>query len=339
MARRGSVGRALRPEWGLQAASGFVVCLIRAAAAFAAVAGPASAAQDAPRPFRLAFSASMFTEVNESDARAAMKIWIKTVADEHGIPIDPDPPIRSTVEELLRLHRDHPVDGFALTTPEFVRLRQELEIDRFATGVTAGTISEEYVLLVRYDSGWDRLEQLQGRRLNVLLNPRMSLATLWLDTVLLEARRQPTVEFFGRVTTFNKASRVVLPVFFRQVDACLMTSKAFKLIGELNPQLARQLRILASSPEVVPSGFAYRADFVSPFRAQLLSEMTRLAATPAGRQILVLTQAERIQDNPVSCLDSTLEMLARHARLVAEKTAPTGRVQTPTRTVNGKEKP
>jgi phosphonate transport system substrate-binding protein len=145
----------------------------------------------------------------------------------------------------------------------------------------------------------------------------MSLALIWLDTVLLQARQKPTAGFFGRVSSFNQASRVALPVFFRQADACLMTRSSFQVMGELNPQLNTQMRIFAASPEVVPSGFAFRKDFVSPFRAQMLAEMTRMGETPAGRQLLMLTQAERIEDHPVSCLDSAMELLATHAHLSA----------------------
>jgi phosphonate transport system substrate-binding protein len=106
-----------------------------------------------------------------------------------------------------------------------------------------------------------------------------------------------------------------LPVFFGKVDGCLMTLRSFQVMGELNPQLHKQLRIIATSPALVPSGFAFRANAQSRFRAQMLTEMTRLGETKAGQQILALTQADRVEDLPVSCLDRTLDLLQEHARL------------------------
>ena len=50
---------------------------------------------------------------------------------------------------------------------------------------------------------------------------------------------------------------------------------------------------------------------------RLPQKVARLGETPAGQQILALTQTERIVDRPVSCLDSTLELLAKHRRLGA----------------------
>jgi phosphonate transport system substrate-binding protein len=272
----------------------------------------------------------MFADVNENDARAAMKVWIATVAQERGIPVDPNPQVFLTVEEVLQANRNVPLDGVGLVTPEFSRLCEAMKFDRMAVSIHGGTISEEYLLLVHQESGLERLEQLRGRTLNILQSPRMSLATIWLDTLLLQARQSPVADFFARTNSSNKVGRVALPVFFRQADACLLTRKSFQVMGELNPQIHQQLRILAFSPAFVPSGFALRADRESSLRAKVLTEMTRLNETPVGRQILTLTQADRIEERPISCLDSALELLATHARLgAARSAAPPKRESTP----------
>ena len=184
-----------------------------------------------------------------------------TVAKERRIPVDTDSYIYRTADELVKAGRTLQVDGFGVITPEYARLSQEMKFDRIALGVKDGRITEEYLLLVRKDSGLERLDQLTGRSLNVLLNPRMSLAVIWLDTVLMEARLNRTSDFFGPVTVNKKASQVALPVFFGKVDACLLTQMSFKVMAELNPQLKEQLRVLANSPALVPSGFAFRGDY------------------------------------------------------------------------------
>lgn len=297
---------------------------------------PSITAADVPtlrtedHPFRLAVTSSMFSQVKETDARAAMKAWITTVAKERNIPVDPDPLICRTLEELERICQTNGVDGIGLQVPEYAQLNLAVRFDRFAVAVNGGSITEEYVLLARADRRLERLEQLEGQSLNVLNTPRMSLALIWLDTRLLEAGKQPSAKFFKRMTMMNNANRVALPVFFGKIDACLITRRSFKVMGELNPQLEKQLCTVAVSPELVPSGFAFRLDNTSPVRTKLLDEMTRLNETPAGQQILTLTQAERIEDRPVSCLNSALELLATHARLrQATNTAAALGVETP----------
>jgi ABC-type phosphate/phosphonate transport system substrate-binding protein len=269
------------------------------------------------QPFRLAFTPAMFTEVNEADARAAMKGWIMTVAKERNIAVDPDPQIFATLDELLAAARTNTLDGIGMVTPEFPLLNAGIKFDHLAVNETGNEITENYLLLVRQDSGIERFDQLRGRTLNVLNTPRTSLATIWLDTELLESGLPRCDEFFRQIDYNNKASRVTLPVFFRQADACLVTSNSFKVMGELNPQLAKQLRVVATSPELLPAFFAFAAQTDSPSRPQILKEMTRMKESPAGRQILTMVKADAIVEAPLSSLDGALKLLARHEHLLA----------------------
>ena len=267
--------RQQEPGWGRGARR--ALCLATAALLSA---GVALSAGPNDHPFRLAFSSSMFTEVNETDVRAAMKVWILTVARERGIPVDSDPNICRTTEELADFARANRVDGVGITTPEYERLSQEMRFDSFAAGTHHGSFTEEYVLLVRQDSGLDRLDQLRGRRISLLKNPRMSLALIWLDTILLEKGLDRASGFFGPLTTDKSAMNVILPVFFSKIDVAVVSRASLQVMTELNPQLNRQLKILAASPELVPSGFAFRVDEASPFRPQILEAMARLADSP-----------------------------------------------------------
>jgi phosphonate transport system substrate-binding protein len=288
-----------------------------AAAGVTGAAAPGAPAAGAERPFKIAMTASMFTDVNESEARAAMKVWIMTVAKARGIPIDPELIVYSGTEAALRAVETDRIDGYGATLEEFSELSAHIAFDRIVVGTHTGSFQEKYVVLVREDSGWAELADLRGRDLLVLQNPRMSMAFVWLDTVLLEKGLGHAAAFFGQIEHQNKPSRVALPVFFRKTAACLMTLKSFAAMQELNPQLGKQLRVLAQSPDFVSSVFAFRADYRSAYREQLFQEMPHLHESPAGQQILTLLQSQRIDEQPLSCLDSSLALLAKHRRLCA----------------------
>lgn len=265
----------------------------------------------------------MFSEVNERDARAAMKVWILTVAQQRKIPIDPEPNFGLTIDALIRLGKDDRISGFGIVLPEFPRLSREFEFDHIALAVVQGQVAEEYVLLVNRDSGVENLGQLKGGSLGLLETPRTSLAMIWLDTVLLQSGLGQAADFFGRIDTKPNAARVALPVFFKQADAALVTRSSFEVMLELNPQLKEKLHILAACPPVIPSGFVFRSDLPT-LRDNLISDaMARLADSPAGRQILTLIKADKVESQPIACLGPTLEMLANHARLVEQATRPT----------------
>jgi hypothetical protein len=306
---------AVRPWRWLIICSGPVALLFFCGAMPLFAADPSDRVGATDRVFRLAFSVKMFTDVKVEDARAAMKVWMMTVARERNIPMDPEPKIYESLEEMLRGSRATPVEGFGVTAEECWRLSKEIKLDRLAVAINHGRMTEEYVVLVHRDSGIEGVADLRGRSLMVLENPRMSLAMVWLDTLLLQKGMNPTAKFCHRAPPVSKLSQAVLPVFFRKSDACLVTRRGFQTMSELNPQVGKQLRILAVSPELVPSVFAFRSDYASPFREQMLVEMGRLPDSPAGQQILTLLQTERIEEQPISSLAGAFDLLAAHQRL------------------------
>lgn len=297
------------PRWFAVWLGMFLVCI----ASFASAETSDSGARN---PFRLAFSSSMFRAVNETDIRAAMKVWILTVAKDLDIPVDPDPHIQPTVEALEAFARSHPVDGFALVTPEMFQLRRSMPFDRVALGTRAGRYTDDYLLVVRRDRNLQALAQLKDREIIILDSPRMSLARVWLDTILLESGLDRAADFFSFVNLNKDPSKVVLSVFFGNMHACLITRASFGVLGELNPQLTNQLMPLAASPAFVPTGFAFVAENASPFRDAILTAMERLGDSPAGRQILALTHADRIKDYPIAVMNESFDLLAKHRRLV-----------------------
>jgi len=288
---------------------------------FLAICLPVYAEDPAGRPdgsdnvFRFSLSSRMFSEVRLEDAKAAMKVWILTVAGVRNIPIDPEPGIFDSLEEMIQASRENPVDGFNVTTEECWRLSKKIKLDRLAVAVHDGQVTEAYVLLARRDRGIENIDNLRGRSLTILENPRMSLAMIWLDSLLLRKGLKPTASFFGNTISSCKLTQVVLPVFFAQSDACLATQRGFQMMSELNPQVGQQLHVIAASPDLVPTVFAFRSDYVSPFRELILSEMGRLSDTPAGQQILTLIQADRVEERPITCLASAYELLSTHQLL------------------------
>ena len=56
-----------------------------------------------------------------------------------------------------------------------------------------------------------------------LEHPRSGLAPTWLDTELLRNKLPLSARFFREITRTSKMSRAILPVFFNQADACLVT--------------------------------------------------------------------------------------------------------------------
>ncbi len=285
---------------------------------------PFEASGQASDSFRIGFSTLIFGEVNENDAIAAVRGWAQAIAREKGIPADPRPVIFREVEEIAAALTGKTVDCLNLTTGEFAEIRYLVPGDSIVAGVMSESIVEEYVLIAHRESGIRQLSDLRGRRLCMLRSARASLASEWLDTLLARDGLGRARGFFGRVDPAANVGKAVLPVFFRQMDACVATLNGFETMVELNPQIGEQLEILATSPSVVPVIFCFRDDYRSPVRSRVMGEIKRWHLSPAGRQILTIFQTDRLEEHPISCLDSAFELLSQYKRLTGESAEGSG---------------
>jgi len=264
---------------------------------------------------RFAFSTRMFTDVNENDAKASVKAWALALARERQVPMSTEPIILSGVTQLKRALEDATIDGAAVTTEEFLSLEPELQGTNLFMSSINGRCTEEYLLLIRADSGLTNLCDLRGRKVVMFDNPRASLAPLWVDLILSEKRLGAPAEYFGQVLKAQKLAKVVLPVFFGQQDACIVTRRGFETMCELNPQVRAQLRVLATSPELVPALGFMRRSYDSPLRGLVLAALRGLEKSAAGTQVLTLFQSDTLEEQPASLLNTARDLLAAHRNL------------------------
>jgi len=292
------------------------VSLVPAASLLCAVAVAARCGvASADESFRVGFTSNMFTEINENDAKAAVRGWGQTVAKQRNIPTDPETAIFNSVPTLLEALRVGKVDAVGITILDYAALHHSIHFDPVFATCVAQRNTDQYLLLTHRESGINSLEDLRGRSVGFQHYARACLAQPWLDTLLVEKGCRPIGEFAGKLTFNAKLSKTVLPVFFRQLDACVATRSGFGTMVELNPQLGKQLKVIATSPELAATVFCFRADYNPSFRESLLAGMRELHQSPVGQQVLMIFQTERIEQHPASFLDSTLELVAKYEKL------------------------
>jgi ABC-type phosphate/phosphonate transport system substrate-binding protein len=138
---------------------------------------------------------------------------------------------------------------------------------------------------------------------------------VWLEALLAQQSLAAPPEFFKATTRAEKPSKAILQVYFRQADACVVTTNVYAVAGELNPQLQRDLRVVAVSPELVPALFYFRPGDKSRAREELEPAILGLHETPAGQQVLTIFQCDRMVKSPTTCLATTRELLKECGRL------------------------
>ena len=305
-----------------------VLLVVLAGAAF-----PAWGADDGTNveQVRFAFSAGIFTDVNENVAKASVIAWALALGRERHVPVSAEPIILSGPTDLKQALRAATIDGAAVTTEEYLSLEPELQSTNLFMSARDGQFTEKYLLLVRNDSGLTNLAALHGRKVVMFDNVRASLAPVWLDVILSEAELGSAPEHFSQINKAQKLSQVVLPVFFRQQDACVVTRDGFETMCEMNPQVRAQLLVLVRSPAVVPSVAFLRRGFDSPLRSRMLAALEGLEKSPSGTQVLTLFQIEQFHEAPASLLDTARDLIEahRHLKRIAVRNADLEGHQTP----------
>ena len=273
----------------------------------------ALAAADGGAPIRLAISESMVSDVNINDARAAMLIWLKRMEADLNISVEVNPRVFDSPEEIVRRARANQFDTVALNVVEYRQIADVLDPSQIVAESGVGG-PEQYILLAKRTGGIQRLADLRGRRLCEWKSVKMCLGPMWLSSVLDEGHFGLAEQFFGSTTAETKASRVVLPVFFGQVDACLTTKRSFDTMSELNPQVARDLAVIAISPSLVVTFYIFHKNYRGMSREKFAKVYADLPATAAGRQLATLFQFEKLVPQDIGCLAPALAILEKSER-------------------------
>ena len=276
----------------------------------------ALAAPDSAAPVRFAISESLVSDVNLNDARAAMQIWLGRMTIELGVGIELAPKVFESTDEILRRARGGQLDAVALNIIEYRQIAGMLDSSEIITEATVRGL-DQYILLAKGSSAIRHLGDLRGRRLCTLRSPKMCVAPAWLSTILDEGHFGPSDQFFGSSITATKVSQVVLPVFFGKVDACLTSKRGFDAMCELNPQIAKELTIIASSPAMVTTFYLFHKNYHGAYREKFAKVYSNIASSSAaGHQLATLFQFENMVVKDFACLAPALAILdlAEHVR-------------------------
>lgn len=286
------------------------------------LAVPASAeAPTEPTQVRFGYSRAMFHGVNEADFRSAMLTYSRVIAASSHLDTGSDQPIFDSAAAMATALREGTINLLAAPASEILNLPEDLLEPDFIVSTYSAGVGVEYVILTRTAGDSDRLARLRGRKLFVWNGPHTDLARPWLECLLAREQLGPASAFFGEIKPCPKPGAAVLPVFFGQTDAALVTRRAYTLLCELNPQMSRGLRIIATSPAVQPILTGFRRGMPRELRDKLTQAMFNINGTVAGRQVLTLYQTESVAYADAGTIATTRELLAEYARLSAP-TAP-----------------
>jgi phosphonate transport system substrate-binding protein len=265
-----------------------------------------------PRGLRVGYSTGLISDLSKADAQAALEVYAREFARVIGYNVPYKLTLFDDLAECVAAIRSGDVDFVALSSLEYLRIRGTVEIETAVIGERGGQPGEEQLLLVRKDSGIRAPEQLRGRRLAILGGGSGEIASLWLDSLLAERGLPPARRLFGGVKAAAKAQQGILPVFFGQADACVVPKSSFQTAAELNPQVGRELAVLATSPAYPVSLFCFRTTLSPERKKEFLRVVFQLKDTATGKQILTLFRLDDYSCGDDKVLDPLVALVNRN---------------------------
>lgn len=291
------------------------VCLICAVLVFGwALRSPALDRND----FYFASLENTYTAMHPKESRMAMQKIIQKIFGKEYPEIRLHLDFIGKNDDLVDTLENKSYDVIATTGLDYLQLKGRINLQPLAILSKTDQPTDTYLLVTHKNKTLKTLEELPDRRLIVEAGGSGEIAKLWLDSVL-EARGLPHHQlFFTTLRTGDKPSRILLPVFFGQADACVISKSAFTVMNELNPQIEEQLVVLERSPGYV-SMLISATDRLEKWACDMVLEETeRMHTYPDGQQILTIMQMKRFFDFKPEYLKATEILYQRHEKTGGE---------------------
>jgi len=296
--------------------TGLSVLLLPVFAGCMACAADSASAME-PVSLNVGFIRTCFLNVNQAEAEAAFKVLAATVGRQRGYEVTAHTQIFETPGEIESAIKNGAINLAIVDSWKYLAMEMGASMKpRFVTS-EQGQVGKKYLLLTRRGSGLNSLADLQGKELLELEVANSNAGRAWLDTLLLQNHCGDPTNFFGGINFASKPALVVLPVFFGKKPACLIDHFSFNLMSELNPQVAKEIQVVATS-EAFVDNVVCMSDTGWPsekVKTDLLEILADLQNEPAGQQILTLFKVGPMIPFDEKQLDTVRELRARQEAL------------------------
>ena len=268
-----------------------------------------------PDVIRVGYSSKLFADVDIRDVQVAMDMWAKELNRIVGVNTFPKSIIFTDTVSMVEAVKQHQVDMLSLSAIDYLAIKDKVPLEPTFVASNGLDKRQERVLLVRKDRGITKVGQLKGKTLATLSRSRDEASLVWLDVVLAREGIREGEKFFTAVREATKASQAILPVFFRQVDAAIVSRSAFETMIALNPQIGQEISVLASSKNLLGNISCVHRDLNSGLKKLIIEKAQRLHESAGTKQMFTLLQTDRIVLFQPSYLDSLADLIREHTEL------------------------
>lgn len=270
-----------------------------------------------PASLRVGFTKNLFLDVNRNDAEASFKVLADIVGQKQGYTVQLETRVFDDVTVLEAAIKDGSILLSVVDAWQFLSMDIQQFMRPYFISADQGKVGKKYVLLTRRGSGLNSLADLRGKDIAELEASGVNLGLPWLETLLLGNGLGTQTQFFGSVEMVRRPSGAVLPVFFGKKQACVVDESGYEVMKELNPQVGRQLQVIATSDLYANSLICLtHSGWTSPdYKKTVIENLAGIHKEPSGQQILTLFKTGRLIPFEEPHLDTVRKLRNTYDRL------------------------
>jgi ABC-type phosphate/phosphonate transport system substrate-binding protein len=275
---------------------------------------------DFPEVLRSGFVIKVIADVDPRDAQVTLELLTNRISRNLALETSARVIIYPDMKKLIEAVRRQELEVISMSAIDYLRLRDKSDlIPSFVSMHTDGT-GLHFVLITRSDSGISSFADLKGKTVLGISAGKLEVGHVWLECLLLKEVEEAPATFLRQFKETKKLSQAIMGVFFRQADAALVTRAGLDSAKVLNPQIDRQLRVIAESNELSDSITCFPAKISGKVRSALLNAVLKITNDPSGKQLLTILQSSGITPFKPSHF-AGLEELLREQSLLRAKLA------------------
>lgn len=271
-----------------------------------------------PNLFRTGFMQRVFSNTDPRDAKAVLEVHSREISRLMGLKLAAKVVMFSEMDSMNDALRRDELELAAIPSMDYLRIRSKIPLIPSFVGISSNGPGINYVIITRKESGIRSFAELKGRSIHVPSVDRFETSKLWLEVLLMKAGITGQDTFFSLVKESPKVSNSIMAVFFRQADAALVTRTALDTSSQLNPQMEKQLAVIAESPNLSDSVVCLMPGTSEKYRIDIYKAMLSLNESKTGRQIYTIFQTNGITPFKPEYLEGLEGLLREHKRLKAK---------------------
>ncbi len=246
--------------------------------------------------FILGFTNNVFYNINDRDLLAASEVLTKEVIDRMAHEYKSKTNIYSDFKSIKKDIKDGYVDVLILSTDEYFNLKEIETLEPRLIADDSPYADDSIILLVHKENNINSLKELKSKKILKLSKGRGNIEEIWLNTQLIKNNCETMYKFFSEVRTKELASQIIIPVFLKQVEACLTSRQTFETMSQLNPQLASSLKVIAESEPLMFAIICVNNNkYIDQAELDLLNNtLDNLAEYGAGNQLMKLFRINKL---------------------------------------------